>query len=60
VQPALDEDGYPTKPYAEVPGLFQADTTYSPSNAAGWTLNGYCGPSPSSAKSTGRPEATQK
>jgi hypothetical protein len=31
VQPALDENGYPTEPYAEVvPGLFQASTTYSP------------------------------
>jgi len=28
---AFDEDGYPTDPYAEVvPGLFQADTTFSP------------------------------
>jgi hypothetical protein len=27
----FDEDGYPTDPYAEVvPGLFQADTTYTP------------------------------
>jgi hypothetical protein len=27
----LDENGYPTEPYAEViPGLFQADTTFSP------------------------------
>jgi hypothetical protein len=27
----LDENGHPTEPYAEVvPGLFQADTTYSP------------------------------
>ena len=30
-EPALDENGYPTDPIAEVaPGLFQADTTYSP------------------------------
>ena len=28
---AFDENGYPTDPYTEVvPGLFQADTTYSP------------------------------
>jgi hypothetical protein len=28
---AFDEDGYPTDPYAEVvPGLFQADSTYTP------------------------------
>jgi hypothetical protein len=27
----FDENGYPTEPYTEVvPGLFQADTTYSP------------------------------
>ena len=27
----LDENGYPTEPYSEVvPGVFQADTTYSP------------------------------
>jgi hypothetical protein len=29
--PLFDADGYPTEPYSEVyPGLFQADTTYSP------------------------------
>jgi len=28
---AFDDDGYPLNPYDEVaPGLFQADTTYSP------------------------------
>lgn len=31
MEPDLDENGYPTEPFAEVvPGLFQADTTYSP------------------------------